>query len=182
MKPVFLALVAALALGGLARAEVVDSAPGGATIRESVVINAPAARVWAAMIRPALWWNSSHTYSGSAANLYVDLGQAGCLCEHTEHGGHVRHLSLVYLDPGHELRFEGGMGPLQTTGASGHMDWSLTEADGRTTVTWTYALGGYFPGGFVAFAPRVDGMLAEQVAGLKRYVEATPPPRRRSAR
>lgn len=87
----------------------------------------------------------------------------------------MRHLSLVYFDPGHQLRFEGGMGPMQTTGTSGHMDWTVEAHDGHTTLTWTYAVGGFFPGGFVAFAPAIDAMLGEQVSRLKAYVETGRP-------
>jgi hypothetical protein len=171
MKLAAIALVAGLAAAGAAQADVVSSQEGGAVIRETFTVHAPAARVFEAMIHPGPWWNAGHTFSRNAANLYVDTGANGCLCEHLPGGGFVRHLNVVYFAPGQEIRFEGGMGPMQTTGTSGHMSWAVSEAAGVTTVTWTYAVGGYFPGGFVAFAPRIDGMLGEQTSRLKTFLE-----------
>ena len=176
MKTILAAIAGLLLLtAGAARAEVVSAETNGAVIRQSVTIRAPAARVWEALIHPSRWWDSGHTFSGAADNLYIDLSQAGCLCERTPGGGHVRHLSLVYFSPGQELRFEGGMGPMQTSGTTGHMSWTVREANGVTTLTWTYALGGYFPGGIAAFAPAVDGMLGQQVGRLKTFVETGRP-------
>jgi hypothetical protein len=53
--------------------------------------------------------------------------------------------------------------------------WSLAEKDGRTTLTQIYFVGGYFPGGLDKLAPAVDGVLGEQLARLKSYVETGKP-------
>lgn len=170
MKHAVLAILAAAALTAPARAEVVSAEAGGAVIRETFTVDVPAARVFAAMMEPRRWWNGDHTFSHDVANLYVDTRNGGCLCERLPNGGHVRHLSVVYFEPGREIRFEGGMGPMQTSGTTGHMAWRITESGGHTTVTWIYALGGYWPGGIAAFAPAVDGMLGEQTTRLRNYL------------
>ncbi|HPA38198.1 MAG TPA: ATPase, partial [Phenylobacterium sp.] len=76
MKPVVLALGAFL-MAGPARAEVVDAQPNGFESRFNVTVNAPPAAVRAAMLNIAGWWDPSHTYSGDAKNLSLDLA-GGC--------------------------------------------------------------------------------------------------------
>jgi len=141
-----LILLAAM-LGGAppAHAEVVDKSAAGFEVRQEVVIAAPAAKVWTSLLASGQWWNGSHSWSGSAANLAIDL-ERGCFCE-TLPKGFVRHMEVVYQDGGSELRLAGGLGPLQFTGASGHLVVKLKEMAGATTVTLTYDVGGYARGG-----------------------------------
>ena len=61
------------------------------------------------------------------------------------------------------------------SGASGHLVWSLAEKDGHTTLTQTYYVGGYYPGGLDKLAPAVDGVLTQQLGRLKLYVETGKP-------
>ena len=60
-----------------AHAEVIDRQPGGFTVRESRVIAAPVAKVWAALIAPAGWWSSDHTFSHDARNLTLSPKPGG---------------------------------------------------------------------------------------------------------
>jgi hypothetical protein len=64
---------------------------------------------------------------------------------------------------------------VKESGATGHLVWSLDEKAGKTTLTQTYFVGGYYPGGLGALAPAVDGVLAEQLGRLKAYVETGKP-------
>ena len=84
-------------------------------------------------------------------------------------------MTVIYVSPYKEMRLEGGLGPFQFTGASGHMVWALAEKDGKTTLTWTYDVGGYVKGGIDKLAAPVDGVLGQQVGRLKRYVETGKP-------
>lgn len=84
-------------------------------------------------------------------------------------------MSVIYVAPGQEMRLEGGLGPFQFTGASGHMVWTLTEKDGKTALTWTYDVGGYVKGGVEKMAGPVDGVLGGQIGRLKHYVETGKP-------
>lgn len=168
-----LGIAAALLLAaGSAHAEVADQGPAGFQVRHVVLIAAPPAKVRAAALDIGKWWSSSHTYSGDAKNLSIDA--AGCFCEKLP-DGLVRHMTLVYSAPD-ALRLAGALGPLATTGASGHLGLSFGKAADSTQLVLTYDVGGYAKGGLAqTWAAPVDGVLGQQVARLKRYVETGKP-------
>lgn len=168
-------MVLALAAPIAAQAEVIDVQPSGFTLRQRVVVAAPARRVYAGLVDVGKWWNLDHSYSGKAANLSIQARAGGCWCEKLEGGGSVEHMRVVFADPGKLLRFEGALGPIQATGAGGHLTWALAEKEGRTTVTWTYDVGGHRQGRFAPLAPAVDGVLAEALGRMKTYVETGKP-------
>src|SRR5687768_18231554 len=67
--------------------------------------------VWAALLRPAGWWNGEHTYSGNPANLSLDPVAGGCFCEAVPGAGggpagQVEHMRVIYLAPYSTLRSE----------------------------------------------------------------------------
>jgi uncharacterized protein YndB with AHSA1/START domain len=173
-KTCIIAAAAALAAGA-AQAEVTDVSPQGFETKQKVEIAAPAAKVWAALIRPGDWWDSQHTWSGDARNLSLDLRPGGCWCENFPKGGGSVHMTVIYVAPRRQLTLDGALGPFQSTGASGHMVWSLVEAGGKTTLTQTFDVGGYVKGGIDKLATPVDGVLGGQVARLKRLVETGKP-------
>lgn len=168
--------VACLSLGlavaaGAAQAEVTDRSAAGFEIVQRATIAATPAKVWDAVLRPASWWDPKHTWSGDAKNLSIDLA-GGCFCETLPHGS-VRHMTVTYADGGSTLRMFGGLGPLQMTGAAGHLGITLKPAPGgATAVTMTYDVGGYAKGGLAeSFAAPVDEVLGQQLARLKAAVE-----------
>ena len=73
----FLILLAALAATP-ARAEVMAASPNGFTVQESFQTKASPQAVWALLVTPARWWDSQHTWSGSAANLTLEARAGGC--------------------------------------------------------------------------------------------------------
>jgi uncharacterized protein YndB with AHSA1/START domain len=166
-------VLAALALATGARAEVLDSQAWGFTVRETRLIAASPAKVWAALVRPAGWWSSDHTFSHDAANLTLDATVGGAWLERMPSGGGVRHLTVVFVDPPTTLRLEGALGPMQALGAAGHLTFSLKARDGGTEVTATYDIGGHAagPGGLGALSAVVDRVLGEQADRLKTYAE-----------
>jgi uncharacterized protein YndB with AHSA1/START domain len=155
-------------------ADVVDSTAGGFTVKVTVDIAAPSARVYQALTeRIGSWWDSSHTFSGSAANLSIDARAGGCFCERLPSGGSVQHLTVIHADPGKLLRMSGGLGPLQDLAVTGVLQWKLTEAGGRTALEVTYKVAGYVPGaGVGALAAPVDAVLTDQVRRLAQFVSA----------
>ena len=171
MKSMIAAATLALLATGAARAEVVDAQPNGFEVRHQVAIAAPASAVWATLVQPSKWWASAHTWSGSAANLSLGAASGGCFCERLPNGGSVLHMTTVFAAPGQKLVLSGALGPLQTSGATGALAFVLAERDGQTMVTVTYDVGGYFKGGLDKIAAPVDGVLGQQVAGLKAAVE-----------
>jgi hypothetical protein len=167
-----LALAAAM-LAGAARAEVTDKSAAGFEVVERATIAAPPSKVWDALMHPARWWSPKHTWSGEAKNLSFD--PSGCFCELLKKGA-VRHMMVIYADGATQLRMAGALGPLQSTGADGHLGIALKAAGTGTEVTMTYDVGGYAKGGLAdTFAAPVDGVLGEQLARLKKAVETGKP-------
>jgi uncharacterized protein YndB with AHSA1/START domain len=174
MQKAVLAGVSALLLAGAARAEIIDQSAAGFEIRHAFTVAAPASQVYAALLKPNLWWSSANTWSGSAAHLRMDL-KDHCFCE-TLPKGEVRHMEIVYQDGGQRLHLSGALGPGQFTGATGHLDFAVAEKDGKTTLTATYDVGGYAKGGLAeVYAKPFDAVLGEQVARLHKLVETGKP-------
>ena len=158
-----------------ASADVVDTAPGGFTVKIVAEVAAPPARVYQALTdRIGSWWDKDHTYSGDAANLSIDAGPGGCFCERLPGGGGVSHMTVIYAEPGKMLRLSGGLGPLQDLAVAGVMSWKLSEAAGKTTIEVTYKVSGYLPGpgGVGGLAAPVDAVLSAQVRRLAQFVSA----------
>jgi uncharacterized protein YndB with AHSA1/START domain len=174
MKHLLIAAATLALAATAARAEVVDAQPNGFEVKRTAVLNAPADKVYAALAQPSQWWSKDHTWSGSSANLSLAPMSGGCFCEKLPNGGSVMHMTVVYAQPGQSLRLFGALGPLQMSGAAGHLSWTLSETGGKTTLTQTYDVGGYMKGGLDKIAPGVDHVLSEQLDRLKAYVETGP--------
>ncbi len=116
----------------------------------------------------AKWWDGSHSYSSDAKNLSMDLKQK-CMLERLPNGGFVRHMEIVYLQPGKMLRMTGGLGPLQGMGATGALNISFSESEGKTTVRLNYVVHGPSFQNFDKMAKPVEGVLAGQMNRFKKY-------------
>src|ERR1700722_2066807 len=158
------------AAGGHAAAEGLSVAGNGFEIRETAHTAASSDKVYAALLLPAQWWSSEHTFSGNAANLVLDARAGGCWCETLPGGGSVEHLRVVYVSPGKTLRLRGALGPFQGLAVDGVMTWSVKSAAGGTDVSITYAVGGYAGGGFGELSKMTDQVLGEQLERLGKVV------------
>ena len=170
-----LEILAAALAATPAAAEVVSAGPEGVVVRNAVEVSAPAARVYAELARPDRWWESSHTYSGDAANLSLDPKPGGCFCEKLPAGGAVEHLRVLTARPGQMLRLQGALGPLQGEAVSGVLSFELKPKAGGTEVVQTYAIRGFSAAEAARWAPPVDGMLRTQLQRLERFVETGRP-------
>jgi len=112
------------------------------------------------------WWSADHSWSGDAANLYMNLERGGCFCERLPNNGRVEHLRIIYLAPGEEIRFQGALGPLQTMAVQGRMIWKIEASEYGSNVTFTYRVFGHAEGGLTGIAPAVDGVIGEQLNRL----------------
>ena len=167
-----LCVLALLTAAGSVNAKVVDSQANGFEVSETVEIGAPAGKVWDALNQIGSWWDSEHSFSGNAKNMSIELKPGGCFCESLPGGGGVGHMMVAYVRPDTVVRLSGALGPLQSTGASGHMTWTLKETARHSTLfTLTYDVGGYAIGGLGKWAAPVDKVLGQQAARLKQYVE-----------
>jgi uncharacterized protein YndB with AHSA1/START domain len=169
------ALIPVFAVAGPVAAEVKSATPNGFEVASVATIAAPPERLYAALGEIGHWWSPAHTFSKDAANLSIELRAGGCFCERLKGGGSVQHLQVVYAAPGEGLRLRGALGPLQAEGVDGTLSWILKPAEGGTSVTQSYVVGGYIRSGMEQWAPRVDRVLDEQLQRLKSFVEGKSP-------
>lgn len=172
-------LAFALALSASAApvaAKVAEASDRGFIVRHQVEVPVSPAQAWSVLLKPAEWWSSQHTWSGSAANLSVDPRPGGCFCEvlpdpassaASPRGG-VEHMRIVFVDNARTLRMTGALGPLQPDAATGTMTIQLKPADGggHTQIWLEYVVGGYLRTPAEKLAPAVDGVLGEQIGRL----------------
>lgn len=154
-------------------AEVQAVSDAGFAVSHVVTVAASPDAVYAALKMPAKWWDGAHSWSGDAANLWMDAQAGGCFCE-TLPGtarGSVEHGRIIYAQPGKLLRLTGGLGPLQGEAVSATLSWELKPVDGGTQVSQSYVVGGYVRMGMAAIAPAVDQVLGEQLDRLKAFAE-----------
>lgn len=154
-----------------AAAEVVTAVDNEFEIRETAHTSASPDKVYTALLSPARWWNSEHTFSGNAANLSLDARAGGCWCETLPGGGSVEHLRVVYVQPGKLLRLRGALGPFQELPVDGAMTWSVKSVADGTDISFTYVVGGYVKDGLAGMANMTDQVLGEQVLRLKKLVD-----------
>ena len=174
LKAFTVSLVACLMVTN-ANAEVLDSAPGGFTISHQTKISAARIDVYnAAVNNVGDWWSDDHTLSGNAGNMYIAARTQGCFCERLGSAGGVVHLIVTFVNPGVILRLTGGLGPLGLMGVSGNMTWEFEDSEDGTMMTLKYAVGGYYAGGLDSIAEAVNGVLIEQMTGLKAFAENGP--------
>lgn len=177
MKSLAFATVAAvLALvPAIADASVLQVGQNGFVIREVAQVPASPEEAWAVLVKPSVWWNSEHTWSGDAANLSLDVRAGGCFCEIMPGDGDVRgpargsveHMRVMFVDRARALRMTGALGPLQAEALTGTLTVQLKGDDkGGTQVTLQYVIGGFSRTPFDKLAPAVDDMLGDQVKRL----------------
>ena len=179
-KSAFLGILLALGFTAPASAEVVAKSEQGFITKDSAEIAAGPRQVWLALIKPGDWWNDSHTWSGDATNMSLVPSAGGCFCEKIPGDGDVpldgsaQHAVVVQAIPDKSLRLRGGLGPLQAVPATGVLTITLEEIEGGTRVTWEYNVGG--PMGFEIdkISQAVDGVMAQQLQGLRDHLGALP--------
>jgi uncharacterized protein YndB with AHSA1/START domain len=170
-----LASAVLLSIATGAGAEVLESTASSFLIRHEIAVTAPPDKAWAAFLDIAAWWNPSHSYSGTAANLSLDARAGGCFCEKLANGGSVEHMRVVMVMPGQAFRMAGGLGPLQASALAGSMTFAFAPANGGTKVQLTYGVGGFMQGGADKMAKPVDGVLAEQMRRYQLLVDTGTP-------
>jgi uncharacterized protein YndB with AHSA1/START domain len=151
---------------GAVQAEVKEATDGSYTVEQSYEVEAPAEKVWQTLIQPARWWSSSHTWSGKSENLTLDVKPGGGWDEVLPENGFVRHMTVIFCQPGQTLRLSGALGPMQEYAVQGVLTVKLAEDSGKTKLTIVYRVSGSFPGGLGKLAPVVDGVLKEQFTAL----------------
>src|SRR5262245_56036228 len=176
MRRCSLGILALLMSAGTPARSAPQVAQSGFLVKLEANINAPAMKVYDALVgQVGSWWNPEHTYSHDAKNLSIDPRPEGCFCEKLPNGGGIEHLRVVYVAPPQVVRLSGALGPLQASGVAGSMTWKLTGAADNTRLELSYSVGGFISGGFEKMAPAVEAMLHEQFDRLKLFVETGKP-------
>lgn len=178
--------VLAVGSGSQAPAAVTAQTEAGFVITLSGETPATRAEAWSALVAPHKWWSPDHTYSGDAANLYIDAQATGCFCEKLprpaaapagQRMGSVEHMHVVYADPQRGvLRMVGGLGPLQGEAVHGTLTITLTPIEGGTRIEWVYVVGGYMRMKPEQVGPMVDTVLGEQLQRLVARLAPAPAP------
>jgi hypothetical protein len=149
--------------GQFTQAAVIDSTQAGFTVRHEQSVQVNALLLYEAFTTGInKWWDPDHTWSGKAENLSLQPVPGGCFCENLGNGGWIRHMNVIYADPGKLFRMEGGLGPLQQYAITGVMTLEIKQEADRSMVSLTYTAGGYIPGGASKFAAIVDKVLGVQ--------------------
>ncbi|GGZ09595.1 SRPBCC domain-containing protein [Novosphingobium colocasiae] len=172
-----LAIAGAAALSftaGPAAAKVAQVSDSGFVIQHAQMVAASPAEVWQLLLRPAKWWDSDHTWSGDAANLTIDPRAGGCFCEllpskdspRAAPRGTVEHMRVVYVEEPRVLRMVGALGPLQGDAVTGTLTFQLKPAEKGTAIMMEYVVGGFLRVPMAQMSGGVDGVLAQQLAGL----------------
>lgn len=153
-------------------AEVVHAAPGGFVVEHEMLVKADRPATWQAAVADiGAWWSDDHTVSGDASRLRIDARPLGCFCEALNGDDGVVHLIVTSVSTNVMLRMTGGLGPLGLMGVDGNMTWEFFDDAVGTRVRFTYAVGGYRPGGLDGIAGPVDAVIGEALGLLKAHVE-----------
>jgi hypothetical protein len=170
------AALAAAMLSQPAAAGVIESSPDHFVTRDSVTVMATPKAAWLVLIDPAQWWDSAHTWSGSAANLTLVPQAGGCFCEllpekdtATEVGlaGSAQHMVVVMAEPMKVLRMRGALGPLQSEPVDGVLTVTMqAAAGGGTKLVWEYVVGGHMRYPVDKISASVDEVMSQQLGHL----------------
>lgn len=172
---IFLA-IAALAGASPLAAKVAETSDNGFVTQDLAEVAATPMETWLALIKPGDWWSDEHTWSADASNMMLTPQAGGCFCERVPGedradgfslDGSVQHMSVIQAYPLRALRMRGGLGPLQGEPATGVLTISLEEIDGGTRIRWEYVVGGYMRYDVDTISKAVDGVMSQQLAGLR---------------
>lgn len=180
LAPIGLAVLAAWASPALA--EVIEAHDDHFVTKAEAVVDADSKAVWLALISPARWWSSEHTWSADATNLRLTPQAGGCFCEtipetETPDGGFtlqgsVEHMRVIQAYPETALRMQGALGPLQSEPVTGILTIVISEAEEgpegepRTRIVFEYNVGGKMRYPIPVISQAVDGVMTLQLTGL----------------
>ncbi len=179
------ALLAAAPCASPLAAKVAETRADGFVTQDMVTVAASPRETWLALISPDEWWNDTHSWSGDAANMTLTPQAGGCFCERipgedTPDGfsldGSALHMTVLQAFPLKVLRLRGGLGPLQGEPATGILTITLEEVDGGTRIRWEYNVGGPMRYEIDTISQAVDGVMTQQLHGLRDHLGALDAP------
>jgi len=172
----------ALLCAAPANAKVVDQSEAGFAVAHTAQVAATPADVWKMLRMPQSWWSKDHSWSGDAANFWLDQQAGGCFCEKlpdTGSGvGSVQHARILFSKPNQMLRLSGAFGPLQGEALNGTLTIQIKETPTGSALRFDYVVGGYMRFKVGDIAPAVDKVIGEQLLGLANALGGALPPTR----
>jgi len=159
-----------------ARGDVLEVREAAFVVETRMTVPGSAKAVYAEFAHPDRWWDSEHTWSGSAKNLSMELRAGGCFCEKLADGGSVQHGRVIYLQPNVMVRLDAALGPLQDMAINGVLTFKFApgEKSGETLVTLTYRVAGAMTLESAKLAPIVDQVMSGQLQRLRDHVGKLP--------
>ncbi|HEV2600358.1 hypothetical protein [Sphingopyxis sp.] len=175
-------MAAGLALAPAVHAKVVDQGEAGFTVAHTAQVAATPADVWKMLRMPQNWWSKDHSWSGDAANFWLDSQAGGCFCEKLPDAGSgvgsVQHARILFSKPNQLLRLSGAFGPLQGEALNGTLTIQIKETPTGSALRFDYVVGGYMRFKVAEIAPAVDTVIGEQLIGLANALGGALPPTR----
>lgn len=176
------AMIGALVFAPAASAKVVDQSEAGFTVAHTAQVAATPADVWKMLRMPQNWWSKDHSWSGDAANFWLDSQAGGCFCEKlpdTGSGvGSVQHARILFSKPNQMLRLSGAFGPLQGEALNGTLTIQIKATPTGSALRFDYVVGGYMRFKAGEIAPAVDKVIGEQLTALAGALGGALPPTR----
>ena len=164
------ASLAAMLLASPAQAKVIDQSDIGFTVAHTAQVAATPEDVWKMLRTPEKWWSKEHSWSGDAANFWLDSQAGGCFCEKLPGDGgamgSVQHARIVFAKPGEMMRLSGAFGPLQGEAVTGTLTIQIKKTGAGAAIRFDYVVGGYMRFKVADIAPGVDKVIGEQLRGL----------------
>src|SRR3546814_2102070 len=92
---------------------------------------------------PDKWWSAEHSWSGDAANFWLDSQAGGCFCEKlpgVAGMGSVQHARILFAQPNAMMRLSGAFGPLQGEAVTGMLTIQIKPTDAGRSAEHTSEL------------------------------------------
>ncbi|MGH6652644.1 MAG: hypothetical protein ACREB7_16090 [Sphingopyxis sp.] len=169
-----------------AHAKVIDQSEIGFTVAHTAQVAATPDDVWKMLRMPQKWWSKEHSWSGDAANFWLDPQAGGCFCEKLPGTGpdnnvglgSVQHARILFAKPNELLRLSGAFGPLQGEALTGTLTIQIKATPTGSAIRFDYVVGGYMRFKTADIAPAVDKVIGEQLVGLAKALGGSLPPTR----
>jgi uncharacterized protein YndB with AHSA1/START domain len=172
------ALLSSAALAAApASAKVIDQSDIGFTVAHTAQVAASPEDVWKMLRLPDKWWSKEHSWSGDAANFWLDSQAGGCFCEKLPGTvpGSVQHARIIFAQPNQMMRLSGAFGPLQGEAVTGTLTIQIKPTATGSAIRFDYVVGGYMRFKVADVAPAVDKVLGEQIIGLAKALGGSLP-------
>ncbi|MFC7291767.1 SRPBCC family protein [Hirschia litorea] len=148
-----------------ASADILNKQSDHYTIKQEATSSLPPEKIWQRLIDPAQWWHPDHTYSGSSANLSLDV-QAGGLWREDWQGGSIAHGQILSVMENKQLTLNAPFGPLQNMAVT--VIWTITiqEENDGSKITFLETANGTHQSKLDEIAPAVDYVKTQAIQRL----------------